>query len=63
MLKSKNREIEHVKTEIEKMISVKIDSNRNRKIFLFQKSINIEIVSIFKDRIEIGNFEIDPALG
>ena len=55
MLKSKNR-------EIEKIILVKIDSNRNRKIFNSKKSINIEIVSFLKDRTEIENFEIDPAL-
>ena len=39
MLKSKNREIELVKTEIEKMILVKIDSNRNRKTIQFLKII------------------------
>ena len=58
-LKSK---IELLKTEIEKIISVKIDLNRNRKFFHFSKSIEIEIVSFLKDRTEIENFEIDPAL-
>ena len=58
-LKSK---IELLKIEIEKVILVRIDSNRNRKIFNFQKSIKIEILLFSKDRIEIENFEIDPAL-
>ena len=31
-------------------------------MFNFQKSIKIEIVSFLKDRTEIENFEIDPAL-
>ena len=44
------------------MILVKIDSNQNRKLFNFSKSIKIEIVSFLTDRIAIENFEIDPAL-
>ena len=58
-LKSK---IELLKTKIEKMILVKISSNRNQKMFNFEKSIKIEIVSFLKDQTEIENFEIDPAL-
>ena len=58
-LKSK---IELLKTEIEKVILLKIDSNRNRKSFNCQKSIKIEIILFSKDRTEIENFEIDPAL-
>ena len=44
------------------MILVKIGSNRNQKMFNFSKSIKIELVSFLKDRTEIENFEIDPAL-
>ena len=44
------------------MILDKIGLNQNQKVFNFQKSMKIEIVSFLKDQTEIENFEIDPAL-